>query len=162
MYSASIDIAATPSRVFAILTDQAVLKQLQPEIIELRPPEGGLRVGAVGEALVEEFGRRFTVQMVVAALEPDARLAYDMTTPLWSGRIEYVLTSQAPGTHLSFRFVPDRPNVSGPIRVAIRVMALLTRPLMQRRIQSRLAAIRRIVEANGQGDSTGANGRSSR
>jgi uncharacterized protein YndB with AHSA1/START domain len=147
MYSASIDIAATPTRVFASLTDPTVFKQWTPEAIEVRPPEGGLRVGAVGHALVEEFGRRFTVQMVVVALEPDARLAYDMTTPIWSGRIEYGLTSRAHGTNLSFLLVPVRPK--GSIRVVVmRIMARLTRPLVQRRIQSRLEALRRIVEGN--------------
>jgi uncharacterized protein YndB with AHSA1/START domain len=97
MYSASIEIPATPSKVFAVLTDARLLKQWTPEVVEVRPPEGGLRVGAIGHALVEEFGRRFSAELVVAALEPDVKLAYDMTTPMWSGHIEYVLTHRSPG-----------------------------------------------------------------
>jgi uncharacterized protein YndB with AHSA1/START domain len=146
MYSATIDIAATPSHVFAVLTDPTLLKEWQPEVLEARPPEGGLRVGAIGYAMVEEFGRRFSVQLVVSALEPDAKLAYDMTTPMWSGRIEYVLTQRPRGTNLSFLFAPFPPK--GGVRFVARIMAVLTRPLVQRRLRNRLEALRRVVEAN--------------
>ena len=84
MYSASIEIAATPSQVFTVLTDPGRLKQWTPEIVEVKPTEGGLRAGAIAQALVKEFGRRFSVELIVVALEPAARLAYHMTTPMWS------------------------------------------------------------------------------
>lgn len=86
MYSASIDIAATPSRVFAILTDPTAFTQWTPEVVEVQPPDGGLRVGAIGHAVVKELGQRFTAQMVVAALEPDARLATVTTAKTLSDR----------------------------------------------------------------------------
>src|SRR5262245_20422663 len=92
MYSANIEIAATPSQVFAVLTDPRLLKQWTPEIVEVKPPEGPLCVGATSQAVVQEFGRRFPVELVVLALEPNARIAYHMTTPIWSGHIEYVIT----------------------------------------------------------------------
>ena len=145
MYSASIEIAATPSQVFTVLIEPGRLKQWTPEIVEVKPPEGGLRVGAIAQALVKEFGRRFSVELVVVALEPAARLAYHMTTPMWSGRIEYVLTHRDRGTKVSFLFVPDQAKHGARL---IRVLAILTRPLVQRRLQSRLAALRRVVEAN--------------
>src|SRR5262245_44661294 len=110
MYSASIEIAATPSQVFTVLTDPGLLKQWQPEVVEAKPPAGGLRVAAIAQGFVEEFGRRFSVELVVLALEPAARLAYHMTTPMWCGRIEYVLTHRDRGTNLSFLFVPDQPK----------------------------------------------------
>jgi uncharacterized protein YndB with AHSA1/START domain len=141
MYSASIDIAATPSRVFAILTDPTAFTQWTPEVVEVQPPDGGLRVGAIGHAVVKEFGQRFTAQMVVAALEPDARLAYDLTTPMWSGRIEYVLTSRGSGTTLSFQVIPAGPK---PNRV-VQVVGRLTRPLVQWKLHSRLKVLRRVV-----------------
>jgi len=147
MYSASIEIPATPSKVFAVLTDARLLKQWTPEVVEVRPPEGSLRVGAIGHALVEEFGRRFSAELVVAALEPDVKLAYDMTTPMWSGHIEYVLTHRPPGTNLSLLFVPNPPK--GIPRLIARTVAVLTRPLIKRRLRSRLMALRSVVEANG-------------
>lgn len=149
MYSASIEIAATPSQVFTVLTDPGLLKQWTPEIAdaEVKPPEGGLRVGAIAQASVKEFGRRFSVELVVVALDPAARLAYHMTTPMWSGRVEYVLTHRHGGTDLSLLFVPDQPK--GVPRAIARAMAVMTRPLVQRKLRSRLAALRRVVEANG-------------
>jgi uncharacterized protein YndB with AHSA1/START domain len=146
MYSATIDIPASPSKVFAALTDPKLAKQWQPEAVEVKLPDGGLRVGAVTTVLVEEFGRRFSVEFVVVALEPDVKIAYDATTPMWSGHIEYVLAHRTGGTNVSFTFVPNPPKRI-PFHIA-RALAMLTRPLMQRRFQSRLAALRRVVEAN--------------
>ena len=146
MYSASIEITATPSQVFAVLTDPRLLKQWTPEIVEVKPPEGGLRVGATSQAVVQEFGRRFSVELVVVALEPNARLAYQMTTPMWSGHIEYVITDKHRSTNLSIFFVPDQPK--GGLRLIAHVVAVLTRPLMQWRLRSRLTALRKVVDAN--------------
>ena len=151
MYSASIEIPASPSRVFTVLTDPGLLKQWTPEVAdaEVKPPEGGLRVGAIAQAFVKEFGRRFSVELVVVALEPAARLAYHITTPMWSGRADYVLTQRHGGTDLSLLFVPDQPKVNGGARLIVRAMAVLARPLVQRKLRSRLAALRSVVEANG-------------
>jgi len=146
MYSASIEIPATPSKVFAVLTDVNLLKQWTPEIIEVRPPEGGLRVGAISSALVEEFGRRFSAELVVAALERDVKVAYDMTTPMWSGHVEYLLTQCPMGTNLSLLFAPSPPK--GIPYFLARSMAVPTRPLVQWKLRSRLVALRRVVEVN--------------
>jgi uncharacterized protein YndB with AHSA1/START domain len=143
MYSASIEIAATPSQVFTALTDPEIVKQWNPEAVDAKPPEGGLRVGATVGASVNEFGRQFSVEFVVKALEPNAKLAYHITTPMWSGHIEYVLTPRHGGTNVSFVLVPDQ------LKLVVRVLAVLTRPLLQRRFRSRLAALRRVVEAKG-------------
>ena len=144
MYSASIEIAATPSQVFTWITDPGLLKQWHPEIVEVKRPEGGLRVGATAQVLVKEFGRRFSVEFVVVAVEPSARFAYHMTAPM-SGHIEYVLTHRHDGTGLSLRIIPDEPN--GGSRLIARAISVLTRPLVQRKLRSQLAALRRVVEA---------------
>ena len=73
--------------------------------VEAKPPEGGLRVGATARVSVKELGREFCVEFVVEALEPDARLAYHLSTPMWSGRIEYVLTPQHGGLY-EFKLCP--------------------------------------------------------
>jgi uncharacterized protein YndB with AHSA1/START domain len=144
MYSAHIEIPATPARVFSVLTDPTQLKRWQPEVVDARPPEGGMRVGAVAQAIAEEFGRRFPVQLVVRRFEPDAALSYDMTTPMWSGRIDYVLTARPERTMLSFRFAPNPP--SGWKRYPLFVIALVTRPLVQRRLRKRLLALSGVVQ----------------
>jgi len=148
MYSASIEIVATPAQVFAGLTDPKLMKQWQPEAVEINSPEGGPRIGATSQLVVREFGRQVSVKTVIVAFEPNARLGYHMTSPMWSGRIDYVLTDKQGSTSVSMLFVPDRPKVNGVARVLLRVVAVLTRPLMQLRLRSLLAGLRRVVEAN--------------
>jgi len=143
MYSAHVEIQAPPSQVFRVLTDPSLLKQWQPEVVEARPPEGGLRVGAVAHGIAEEFGRRFPVELVVRRLEPNAALSYDMTTPMWSGRIDYILTAQPERTTLSLHFAPVAP--SGWKRYPLMILGIATRPLMQRHLRKRLLALSSVV-----------------
>ena len=149
MYSATIDIAATPAHVFSVLTssDLTLWKQWQPEAIEVQHPDGGLRVGAAFRVLVKEFGRRFHVQFVVVALDPDARLVYDMSSPLMRGRIEWFLTPRPRSTNVSWLVVPAPPK-NMPLPIA-RIMGALMRPLLTRKLRRRLEALRRAVEADG-------------
>jgi uncharacterized protein YndB with AHSA1/START domain len=144
MYAASIEIPGTPPQVFRALTDPALIARWNPEAAEMRPPEGGLRVGAVASAVVQEFGRKFVVQWVVTRLEPDRALSYDMTTPMWSGQIDYVLTRQPDRTTVSFQLTPVAP--SGWKRYPLRVLAIATRPLMQRHLRKRLLALSSVVQ----------------
>jgi uncharacterized protein YndB with AHSA1/START domain len=144
MYAVSIEIPAAPPQVFRALTEPALVARWNPEAAEVRPPEGGLRVGAVVSAVVEEFGRKFVVQWTVTTLEPDRALSYDMTTPMWSGRIDYVLTRQPDRTTVSFQLTPVPP--SGWKRYPLLVLAIATRPLVQRRLRSRLHALRSVVQ----------------
>lgn len=123
------------------------MMQWQPQAVEVNLPEGGLRVGATTRVIVQEFGRRLSVETVVLALEPNARIAYHMISPMWSGDIEYVLTEKHGSTGVSMLFVPDRPKVTGATRLIIRTLAVLTRPLMQWRLRSLLGSLRRVVES---------------
>ena len=145
-YSANIDMAATPPQVFAVLTDAGLLRQWTPQIVEVKLPEGGLRVGATCHAVVQEFGRRFAVELVVLALEPNARIAYHMATPMWSGHIEYVITDKHPSTGVAIIFLPDQPKHAP--RFVARAVGELARPLMEWRLRSILAAVRRLAESN--------------
>jgi hypothetical protein len=43
--------------------------------------------------VVQEFGRRFIAELRLTHREQDAAIAYDMTTPMWSGHAEYILTA---------------------------------------------------------------------
>jgi len=147
-YSASIEMAATPPQVFAVLIDPALFKRWTRQVVEVTPPEGGLRVGATSRAVVQEFGRRFSAELVVLALEPNTRIAYRLTSPTWSGRIEYVIAERHPSADVSILFAPDPPK-SLPYFVA-KTVGVLARPLMTWRLRSMLAVIRKVVEANGQ------------
>jgi uncharacterized protein YndB with AHSA1/START domain len=146
MSSARIDIGVPPDRVFSVLTDQSLLKLWQPEVIEVR--QEGLGVGAVYHALVEEFGRRFQVRLLVTRWEKDTAIAYEMTTPMWSGNIEYLLKSQPQGTTLDFLFKPVQPR--GWRRIPAVLVGMATRPMLKRIHRRRLEALRSVVEAHAQ------------
>jgi uncharacterized protein YndB with AHSA1/START domain len=146
MYSLRIDIASPPARVFAVLTDPTLMRSWNPEIVELQQPEE-LKVGDVSRAVVQEFGRRFIAELRLTRREQDAAIAYDMTTPMWSGHAEYILTAVHSGTRLDFRFHPEPPL--GWKRIPARWMATLTRPLVQRVQRRKLETLRNLVENRG-------------
>ena len=144
MYSARIDISAPPNRVFAVLTDPSLAKLWSPEVIEARL-EGELGVGAVSHIQVKEFGRKFSVRAVVIRYEKDTAIGYEMTTPMWSGNVEYLLKLQPQGTTLDLLFKPDAPR--GWRRIPSVLVAMATRPMVQRLHRRRLDALRSVVEA---------------
>jgi uncharacterized protein YndB with AHSA1/START domain len=141
--SVQIDITASPARVFAVLTDPKLMRSWNPEIVEMRQPEE-LKVGDVSHAVVQEFGRRFSVEVKLKRREPDRAIGYDMTTPSWSGYIEYILTEVPSGTNVDFRFQPVA--VTGWKRVPARWMAIVIRPLIRRHHRARLEALRTLIE----------------
>ena len=70
MQNATIEIQATPEKVFEYITDPKHVKSWQPDVVEPHPlPPGGLRVGARVGATVQEYGRRFDVDLLVAAMK---------------------------------------------------------------------------------------------
>ena len=77
MYKASIEIEAAPGKIFEYLTDPKHVKSWQPDVVEPRPlPPGGLHVGAHVGAIVQEYGRRFDVDLLVAAMTRNEHIAY--------------------------------------------------------------------------------------
>jgi uncharacterized protein YndB with AHSA1/START domain len=92
MYKASIEIEAAPGKIFEYLTDPKHVKSWQPDVVEPRPlPPGGLQVGAHVGATVQEYGRRFDVDLLVAALTRNEHIAYRMEAPTASAYVEYRL-----------------------------------------------------------------------
>src|SRR5689334_18968350 len=89
---ATIEMAALPKTIFEYMPDPRHLKSWQPDVVEAKPlPPGGLQVGAHVGATVEEHGRRFDVDLLVAAMERGERVVYRMEAPTVSARVEYRL-----------------------------------------------------------------------
>lgn len=92
--SHSIDIAATPSRVWEILTDTSDFPRWNPFLTAL---EGPLRVGSRLAVTIQPPGARAqSFRPTVTAVEPGRRL-------VWRGRL--LLPRIFDGTH-SFELVP--------------------------------------------------------
>ena len=140
MYRATTEIAAAPEQVFALLTDPERMKSWQPDAIESHPPEGGVRVGARAHVVAQEYGRRFSVEFLVVALTPNERLAWDMDTSHVSARIEYRLVRHGNRTGVECTMDPKFKGV-------MRFLAPFLKGMLQRKMESRVALLRDVVEA---------------
>jgi uncharacterized protein YndB with AHSA1/START domain len=140
MYRATIGIAAAPEQVYAWLTDPQRISSWQPDVIEFQSPEGGLHVGARARALTQEYGRRFDVEFVVVALTLNEHVAWDLNAPTVSARIEYRLLHDGSCTRVECTMAPRFKGLT-------RWISPLLKDLIQRKIESRLALLRKRVEA---------------
>ena len=140
MYRASVDIGALPEQVFSFMTDPGRLRQWQPDVGESYPlPEGGLCVGAVLRATVQEYGRRFEVQLRVTSLVRNQHVAYEMEAPMASVRSEFRLTRAGDKTRVE-HLVTLKPKGFG------RLLLPLMPGMIRRKLQSRLELLRRALE----------------
>ena len=136
-----VEIAATPERVFAYLTEPELVKRWQIDLAEPpTPPPGGLRVGARQRAIVEEHGRRFEVETVVVALAVNELLGYEMQAPTASVRSEYRLIRQPGFTRMEATFSVK------PLGF-MRLLWPLVKGFFRRKTESRLKLLRQTVEA---------------
>jgi uncharacterized protein YndB with AHSA1/START domain len=141
MHKATIEIAATPEQVFSYMTDPRHVRSWQPDVVEPRPvPPGGLRVGAKVGGTVEEYGRRFDIDLVVAALTPNEHIAYDMDAPTAWAHLDYRLVRWGNRTRLVSTAVMQPKGFLRPLYFLIKGM-------VQRKMESRLRLLRDVVEA---------------
>ena len=143
MYKATIEIEALPDKVFEYITDPKHVKSWQPDVVEPRPlPPGGLQVGAHTGATVQEHGRKFDVDLRVAAVKRNELIAYRMEAPTVSADVEYRLVQWGSRT-LVVSTAAMRPK--GFLRSL--VQGLIKR-LVQRKMRLRLELLRTAVESH--------------
>ena len=146
MNKAAIEIAATPSKIFEYLTDPKHVKTWQPDVVETRPlPPGGLQVGAHVGATVQEYGRRFDVDLLVASMKRNEHIAYRMEAPTVSAYVEYQIVPWGPKT-LVVSTGAMRPK--GFLRSLYPLLQGLIQRIMQRKLTSRLMLLRAAVESH--------------
>lgn len=111
---ATADIAATPERVWALLTDFSQMPAWSPELVRMFPVlRGGLRVGQQYVGINRRKAMIWPTRSVVAVLEPGRILAWD-TRSSGARWIWEVAPSAAGGTTVTHR----RPVPSGLTRVS--------------------------------------------
>jgi len=146
MNKAAIEIAATPSKIFEYLTDPKHVKTWQPDVVEARPlPPGGLQVGAHVGATVQEYGRRFDVDLLVASMKRNEHIAYRMEAPTASAYVEYQIVPWGPKT-LVVSTGAMRPK--GSLRSLYPLIQGLFKRIMQSKMTSRLMLLRAAVESH--------------
>jgi len=146
MNKAAIEIAAPPSKIFEYLTDPKHVRTWQPDVVEARPlPPGGLQVGAHVGATVQEYGRRFDVDLLVASMKRNEHIAYRMEAPTASAYVEYQLVPWGPKT-LVVSTGAMRPK--GFLRSMYPLLQGLIKRMVQRKMTSRLMLLRAAVESH--------------
>jgi uncharacterized protein YndB with AHSA1/START domain len=146
MYKAAIEIAAPPKKIFEFMTDPKHLQSWQPDVVEARPlPPGGLQVGAHVGATVQEYGRRFDVDLLVASMKRNEHIAYRMEAPTASAYVEYQLVQWGRQT-LVVSTAAMRPK--GFLRSLFPLVQGLIKRMVQRKMQSRLMLLRAAVESH--------------
>ena len=146
MYKAAIEIAAPPAKIFEFMTDPKHLQSWQPDVVETKPlPPGGLQVGAHVGATVQEYGRRFDVDLLVASMKRNEHIAYRMEAPTASAYVEYQIVPWGPKT-LVVSTGAMRPK--GFLRSLYPLLQGLIERMGQRRMQSRLMLLRSSLESH--------------
>jgi len=146
MNKAAIEIAAPPSKIFEFMTDPKHLRVWQPDVVEARPlPPGGLQVGAHVGATVQEYGRRFDVDLLVASMKRNEHIAYRLEAPTVSAHVEYQLVQWGKQT-LVVSTTAMRPK--GFLRSLYPLLQGLIKRMVQRKMTSRLLLLRAAVESH--------------
>ncbi|HYV64291.1 MAG TPA: SRPBCC family protein [Bryobacteraceae bacterium] len=146
MYKASIEIAAPPEKIFEFMTDPKHVKSWQPDVVEPRPlPPGGLQVGSHVGGTVQEYGRRFDVDLLVAAMTRNEHIAYRMEAPTASAYVEYRLVQWGNYTWV-VSTAAMRPK--GFLASLYPVAKGLMKRMAQRKMRSRLNLLRAAVESH--------------
>jgi uncharacterized protein YndB with AHSA1/START domain len=146
MFKAAIEIAAPPSKIFEFMTDPKHLQSWQPDVVKARPlPPGGLQVGAHVGASVQEYGRKFDVDLLVAAMKRNEHITYRMEAPTVSAHVEYRLVQWGSRT-LVVNLAAMRPK--GLLRSFYPVLQGLIKRIVQRKMSSRLKLLRTAVESH--------------
>ena len=143
MYKASIEIEAPPNKIFEFLTDPKHVQSWQPDVVEARPlPPGGLHVGTHVGATVKEYGRRFDVDMLVAAMTRNEHIAYRMEAPTASAYVEYRLVQWGRYTRVV------NTTAMHPKGFLASLMTGMIDKIAQWKMESRLKLLRTAVESH--------------
>ncbi len=140
MHRSSIEIAAMPEKVFAYLTEPQHLQSWQPDVAEPPTLSEEIRVGTRWTTKIAEYGRQFTVEMLVVAIAPNEQMVYEMQAPTASVHGEWRLSQH--GDHTCVELT----TIVKPLGF-MRLVWPFVQGLFQRKMEWRLKLLRDAVEA---------------
>ncbi|MFE3544184.1 SRPBCC family protein [Nocardia sp. NPDC059177] len=113
---ASIDIAASPEKVWSVLADLRRMPEFSPttwKVIAL----GGVRVGTFTINVNKDGWRVWPTSSRIVAFEPNKTVAFRMNEnrTVW----RYELTATANGTHLVETRTVDPKGIPAPVRAVV-------------------------------------------
>lgn len=140
-HDASIVINKAPEAIFPYFTEPEKLKSWIFGLVESKTlTEGGLRVGAKSEEIVELGDERTVMQIEVIAVEPNKLLVAKVTSEGFDGEIRYIL--EPSGASTTFRYVGDfqyKPLMA-------RLLEPLITPAAHGKLEGDLAKLKSVVE----------------
>jgi uncharacterized protein YndB with AHSA1/START domain len=133
-------INETPGRVFDYLTQPELLTQWMGGLVESIPVgDGRLVVGARSREVIEDNGRRFTLDSEVVGLEPGRLLAVSLTGDMFDFTSRYRLDSAGPTTRVHHTLEARYKGIT-------RLFAPFLRGAVQRKLEADLARLKEAVE----------------
>ena len=140
VHQADTAINGAPERVFSYLTEPELLTRWMGGLVESRPlGDGRLAIGARSREVIEDNGRRITVESEVVGLEPGRLLAVNLTGDMFDIASRYRLEPAGPGTNLHHTLETRYKGVT-------RLFAPFLRGAVQRKVEADLARLRAVVE----------------
>lgn len=116
--SATVEIAASPEHVYALITDLDVLAELAAETETMRWTSGtGAQVGARFRGTNRNGWRRWSTTCTVVDADPGLRFAFEVTHPpaLKIARWQYDITPTPAGCSVTESTVDRRPAIFKPL-----------------------------------------------
>jgi uncharacterized protein YndB with AHSA1/START domain len=140
VHRAETSINGTPERVFPWLTQPDLLTQWLGGLVESIPQgDGRLAVGARSREVIEDNGRRFTVESEVVGLEPGRLLAVNLTGDMFDIVSRYRLESAGATTRVQHTMDTRYKGIT-------RLFAPFLRGAVQRKLDADLARLKGLVE----------------
>jgi hypothetical protein len=135
----TIDIDRPVGEVWAFVTDLARSPEWRTTIRSIDPP-ASLTVGARFSGTTHLIGRTWRWQLVLTAVEPEARLAYDVVRGVVKPTVEYLLEPIDGGCRFTLAGSIDRMGLFG------RILEPIARPALRRESADHVANLKRLVE----------------
>jgi carbon monoxide dehydrogenase subunit G len=140
-FADSIQIAQTPSRVFAFVSDLDNLPKFQSDVVQSSVLDPGtVRVGTRFEEVVKIGPRRVTARCVVTEYEPESRMAFRAESSAVNYHARFLVEPAGEGTRLA---VDGTAELQG----LWRLMQPLLAADIHKGVKQELGAIKRHTEA---------------
>ncbi len=140
-FAGSIDIAQSPARVFAFVSDLENLPKIQSDVVQSTVLDPGtVRVGTRFEELVKVGPRRVTAKCVVTEYEPGSRIAFRAESKALNYDGRFLVEPAGEGSRVTIEGSAD-------LRGLWRLMEPLLAAEIRKGVKHELDAIKRHTEA---------------
>jgi hypothetical protein len=140
-FADSIDVAQSPARVFAFVSDLDNLPKIQSDVVQSTVLDPGtVHVGTRFEEVVKVGPRRVTAQCVVTEYEPERRMAFRANSKVVNYHAGFLVEPAGEGSRVTIEGTAELQGLW-------RLMQPLLAADIRKGVKHELDAIRRHTEA---------------